>query len=196
MIKIIHPKDHDFYKAKIEALLDLFKVYQKIDLLPEERSTTTFMIAEDRKRGIYGGALLTQEYLGDLEDRVGKTIAALSLNKRRVWVARICFCIEEREPFSALEQIDLCENFYDDLYRRFIKLGAQEKTRFLVLTLHPTDFFRTKTYGHWPYLLEVQPNEARNKLFHGILPLKPEKHALYKSTWSTIQRLRQFRRRR
>lgn len=149
---IIKPKDHHFHRPEIEALLDLFTVYQNLELSSEEKSRTTFMIADDRKRGVYGGALLYQRPIVELNDKIRKMLSALCINKRKVWTGALCFRIEEEEPFSALDKLELYQNFYQNLFKQFIRFRKQEKTNFLILSLCPKDFIRTKVYGQWPYL--------------------------------------------
>ena len=188
MMKIIKSKDYNLNQPKIEALLDLFRVYQNVELSSEEKRTATFMIAEDKERGIYGGAFLIQKPVEKLDEKITNILHVFSSHKRKVWTANLCFCVDGNEPFSDLENLDLCESFYNGLLKKLIKFGKQEKTKFLVLTLRPTDLFRSKTYGHWPYLLEIEPKDALDSLFHGLLSLKVEKSALYKSAWSLFKR--------
>ena len=172
MMKIIKPKDYNLYQPKIEALLDLFSVYQNVELSSEEKRTATFMIAEDKERGVYGGAFLIQKPIEKLDEKTRDILNVFSSHKKKVWTANLCFCLDGNEPFSDLENLDLCQNFYERLFKKFIKFGKQEKTKFLVLTLRPTDLFRSKTYGHWPYLLEIEPKDSMDSLFHGLLSLK------------------------
>lgn len=195
MIKIIKPKDQQFHKAKIGSFLDVLKVYQNLELSAEEQARTIFMIAEDEKRGVFGGATLSLHKLERLPDKIAKIISSLCLSKKRVWVANLCLCTEQDEPYSSLEQLDVYQGFYDDLFKKFIKLGKQEKVGFLVLSLRPMDFFKSKTYGHWPYLLEISPKDSLDNLFHGILALKPQKASTNKRTWSAVDCLNQLRRR-
>jgi len=218
MIKIIKPRDHKHHQAKIEAFLDLFTIYQRqvdplkeplkeplrFEFSSEEQSKITFIIAEDTKRGVYGGALLYQLSVKDIDEKLGKVISALS-NKTKVWVSRLCFCAEKEDldsenldpGFSSdIEQLDFCHRFYHDLLREFIKFGKKQKAGFLVLSLTPMNYFKTKSYGDWPYLLEIQPKYSPDELFHGLLPLKAEKKGTHNNNLESLKGLRQMRRRR
>jgi hypothetical protein len=188
MIKVIKPKDYNLYQPKIEALLDLFSVYQNVELTSEEKRTATFMIAEDKERGVYGGAFLIQKPMEKLDEKISNILHVFSSHKKKVWTAKLCFCVDGNEPFSDLENFDLCQNFYEMLLKKLIKFGKKEKTKFLMLTLRPTDLFRSKSYGHWSYLLEIEPKDSMDSLFHGLLSLKVQKSALYKSAWALFKR--------
>ena len=175
MFKIIGPKEHSLHLARIEALLDLFKVYHNFELSLEERTKTTFMIAEDEKRGVYGGALLYPRKVGNLYDKIKNIVSTLHTQGRKVWVVNLCLCVEEDEPLEALTRLELCQSFYQNLLKRFMKFGRKKNAKFFILSLHPTASFKEKTYGRWAYLLEIHPKESLDGLFHGILSLKPER---------------------
>lgn len=193
MIQIVKPRHYDVYKPKVEALLDLFTVYQKLEFSSEAKNKTTFMMAEDRKLGVYGGALLYQQPLSQLDGTIRKIISTLHSPKRKIWTVNLFFPGDEGGAYSSLEGVKFCQDFYNGLLKQLIKFAQQKKVPFLVLTLPPSEVFKTKTYGRWPYLLEVYPKDARDGLFHGILSLKLAKGAVFKDTWLTQKYLRTLR---
>lgn len=175
MIKIIRPKDHKFHKPKIEALLDLFAIYQKLELFEEEKNSTTFMVANDTTRGVYGGALVRQQPLKCLDPNVAQLISSLSPTKRRVWIVNLCSTIEQEKSFPTIEQLNLCETFYQSLFKNFVKFGKETKIGFLVIKLLHKDYFNLKAYGYRSCIFKVEPKDSFDGLFHGILPLKLSK---------------------
>ena len=194
MLRIIEPPSHGFYQSKIDTLLNIFKIYQNLELSLEEQAKTTFIVAEDPKCGVYGGALLYKKKVRTFEDRIEKIISALYSNKRKVWAVKLCLCIEEDETLLSFEKLDLFQDFYSSLLKKFMNFGRQENASFLVLSLRPTDFFKTKTHSYWPYLLEIQPKDSFDGLFHGILDLKSLRPKAYTNPWQTVDRLNQMRR--
>lgn len=157
------------YQNKIESLLHLLIVYQKIHLSQEEKDKTTFIIAEDNNRGVYGGAILSQG-LKWMPENIEK--ALITVEGEITWTARICFCIEEDPPFRSLQLLDLCEGFYKNLLKELAKLGNSQNIDLLLLQLLPADYFNTKQYGNWSYLYEFRPEKNAKGLFHGVLALK------------------------
>ena len=195
MLRIIEPPSHVFYQSKIDTLLDLFNVYQNLKLPLEQQTKTTFMVAENDKCGVYGGAFLCKKKAYAFDDNIAKIISSLHSNKRKVWAANLCLCIEEDETLSSFDKLDLYQDFYQSLFKKFVAFGKKENANFLVLSLHPTDYFKTITYGYWPFLFEVQPKDSLDGLFHGILALKSKKQAPYKQAWPSLECLRQLGRR-
>lgn len=213
MIKIIKPRDHKHNESTIEDLLDLFTATQsqplslssrqslspplRLEFSSEEKSKITFMVAENTGRGVYGGAILYQLSVKNVDEKFAKLISALS-NKTKVWVASPCFYAnQQNQDFdlsSDIEQLDLCHRFYHGLLRKFIEFGRKQKAGFLVLSLTPRNYFKTKSYGDWPYLLEVHPKDSNDGLFHGLLPLKAEKKGTHNNSLGSFAGFRQIRR--
>ena len=189
MLKIIEPKDHYLHKPRIEALLDLFQIYHNFELSSEEKSKTTFIIAEDETNGVYGGALLYKKKVGDLYDKIRKIISAFHPMGRKVWVAHLCLSLDQNEPFSAFNEFELCQDFYKNLLKRFIKFGRKKKTKFIILSLHPMASFKEKLYGQWSYLIEVPQKESTDGLFHGALGLTPQKPRSSRSFSTCLSKL-------
>lgn len=189
MFKIIEPKDHCFHRSRIEALLDLFQIYHNFELTFEEKISSTFIIAEDERNGVYGGAILYKKKVGALYDKIRNIVSAFHPTGRKVWVATLCLSLDQSEPFSAFEELELCQTFYQSLLKRFIKFGRKKKTKFFILSLHPMASFKEKIYGQWPYLLEVPQKEATDGLFHGILGLNSVKRRTYRPSMTRLGQL-------
>ncbi|OJW46258.1 MAG: hypothetical protein BGO67_08555 [Alphaproteobacteria bacterium 41-28] len=176
MLKIIEPQDHGLYKHTIHSFLNLLKVYQKCDLLLNDehaqvKSNATFIIAEDDDRGVYGGAVLFTQPVSLLYEKIAKVILKFQPERQDVWLGRLCFCVEDNKNAFTLSALDFYQNFYVELYKALIEFGAKKDLDFLALTLHYKDYENIKTYGYWPYLLEVQPVHAPDFCFHGLLDI-------------------------
>lgn len=189
MLKIIEPKDHCFHTSRIESLLDLFRIYHNFELSSEEKGRTTFIIAEDERNGVYGGALLYKKKVGDLYDKIKNIVSTFHPNGRKVWVATLCLSLNQNVSFSTLDELDLCEAFYQSLLKRFIKFGRKKKAKFFILSLSPLAYVKEKVYGDWPYLLEIHHKEATDGLFHGILDLNSSKRNLCRASVSYLNQL-------
>lgn len=186
MLKIIEPHVHEFYGEKIDTLLGLLKIYQNFYLFPDDRDKATFVVAEDDKRGIYGGAVLypcmtfpSLEFMPeDTHDEIlGKIFSSFHPKTQEYWTARICLCIGHDTSTPLFEAVKLCQHFYRTLYKAFCYFGEQKRIEYLTFTLRPTDThvgntLRMLTYQTWPYLIEVRASENSDRLFHGILSLK------------------------
>lgn len=195
MIRVIEPPSHVFYQSKIDAVLDLFKVYMNISPSLEEQAKTTFMTLEDEKYGVYGGVLLSKQK-GDIFDKkIANIISVLHSNKRKFWTATLCLGLEEGQALGPLERLELCEDVYQNLFKKLIVFGKKEGANFLVLSSRSEEAFKTKTYGHWPYLIEIQPKDSRSGLFQGILDLKSMKPSAYKGYRTILENLRVMGRR-
>ncbi len=189
MLRIIEPKDHCFHRFRIEALLDLFQIYHNFELTFEEKISSTFIIAEDERNGVYGGAILYKKKVGALYDKIRNIVSVFHPTGRKVWVGHLCLSLDQSEPFSVFNELELCRNFYQNLLKRFIKFDRKKKTKFFILSLHPMASFKEKIYGQWPYLLEVPQKEATDGLFHGILGLNPAKRRTYRPSMTCLGQL-------
>ena len=189
MYKIIEPQSHDLHRPTIDSVLGLLKIYQNFCLSPEMKEKATFLIAEDEKRGVYGGAVLYLQHISpsfDLvasdtqEDVLGKMFSTFQPRGEEYWRARICFCVGQGASPSTPEAVKLCQNFYKNLYKAFAKFGEKKKVEYLTFTLHTADAridnnVNIMTYSTWPCLLEVRPAKTSDAFFHGILSLRKKK---------------------
>ncbi len=175
MLNIIEPQDHSTYQSRIDSFSNLLKIYQNFSLSSKSQDKATFIIAEDEKRGVYGGAVFYPQKAKELHKHISDLLCIPE--NRTVWCVRLCFCIDQSENCSKLEVLDLLENFFLNLHQVLSELGKKKDTNCLVLTLNPQDLHNTITYGKWEYFLEIKPKESSDGQFHGLLRLdKKAKH--------------------
>lgn len=209
MLNIIEPKNHRAYQARIDSFLSLLKIYQNFSLPQEDLKKATFIIASDAERGVRRGALLCKKKVGALDQRIAHLISVLHSKTRKVWTVSLFLeegepatssCIDKLELSGSVSQRVISENpasqrlTYQSLesqsldpkglesqtlLKKLIKFGKKQKASFLILSLRPTPFLKIQTYSHWPYLLEVQPEDSADGLFHGIVDLKSQKPQVY-----------------
>jgi len=179
MLKTIEPRYHDYYGSSIDSLLSFLKIYQGFYLSEEDQEKAAFIIAEDEERDVYGGAVLYKQKVPSLHEKIGKVITSFEPERENVWVAQLCLCIDYDESFLTLETLELCQTFYLNLYDSLRAFGEKKGVDFLVLTLRPTDYFYSKIYGCWPYILEIKPREVSDNRFHGLLAVNNEKKKVF-----------------
>lgn len=211
MLITIHPSsDHKIYdprpfdlqankiaKVKIDTLMGLFKVYQKFTLSPKIREQASFVITETNERGtnelgIYGGAIVYPQKVGDLYDKISSYFEGIISPNRQVYCVRLFLSLDPHKDALTLEQLVLHDAFYEELYEALCKIGQAHETNLFILTLTPKDYFHTKRKGggdsksrerdnvaettescdtSWPYLMEFLPQETSDKQFQGLLIL-------------------------
>ena len=175
MLNIIEPRDHHLHTSKISSLLSLLKIYQKFSLFPEEKEAATFIIAENEKLGVYGGAVIYLQSVKTLYHKLATPLLEFFPKKDRIWCVRLCFCADQDERVLILETLKLCEDFYVSLHKILGELSQKKKVDYFALTLRSQDYQDTLTYGHWSYLLGVSPYDSSDYRFHGLLALSPKK---------------------
>lgn len=156
MLNIIEPKHHSLYQEKVDSLLGLLKVYQDFSLPLGEPNKAIFIIAEDEMRGIYGGAVLYRQIVKKLPELISKELLHFLPEDEKVWCSCLCFCPDEKEKI-AIEDIDLCENFYSELYEVLGELGKKKNTNCLPIALSLKDYHHSLVHGNWSYL-EAEPD--------------------------------------
>lgn len=174
MLHVIGPKELGANHQKVETLLGLFKIYHKFSLPSEIKDNTTFMVGEDDKRGIYGGALLYPQPNTHLEqghEPLRDIVSAFQSRSKEVWMARVCLCIGQDSSTSPLDLINLCEDFYKSLYQEFITFRKRKRFGLLGLTLRLEDTYNTDVLHHWFYLYEIKLKNPSVGFFQGILDL-------------------------
>lgn len=180
MLKIISPKGHKYHQPSIAAFLDLLRVYQDFELSEERQKHSTFLIAEDRQHGVYGGALLypqkinehgKEDSLEGYEDTFHGAFATFQPQIKEFWIARICYCLEANFA-SPVNDRDHCKKFYDELYVAFLQFGKPKDLEFLAFSLCAFESIEPPLYESWPYNMPIRNSEDTSGLFHGILSLK------------------------
>ncbi len=173
MLITIEPKNQHLYKAKIDSLLSFLKIYQDFTPSSEIIENATFIIAENEKLGVYGGAIVYPQNVRALYQKLASALLEFFPEKEQIWSTRLCFCTDQDDGFLTLETFELCENFYRDLHKALGEVGKKKGINYLALTLRSKDHRNTITYGRWSYLLEVNPGDDYR--FHGLLALKSKK---------------------
>lgn len=175
MLSIIEPKERHLYQSKIDSLLSLLKIYQKFSLPPEEKENATFVIAENEKFGVYGGAVVYLQNVKALYHKLATPLLEFLPKKEQIWCVRLCFCAGQDDRILILETFELCEDFYASLHKILKKLSQKKKTPYFALTLRTQDYQNSLTYGRWSYLLGVSPYDSSDYHFHGLLALSSKK---------------------
>lgn len=133
MYKIIEPQAQGLHSERINSLLGLLKIYQNFYINPEAQDRATFVIAEDDKRGVYGGAVLYPHPISSFfelsseetdENILEKMFSSLHLKGvqpkvKEYWTARICLCLGYDRSTSLRETTELYRCFYHKLYKAF-----------------------------------------------------------------------------
>ena len=198
MHKIIPPllgqKDGSLKEsAHINPFVDLLKVYQGFSLPLELKKRSTFLVAHDHKRGVYGGVVIYPEKVTSFlsldpdeshEEGLQKIFGAFHRRKEFYWRARICLSLDVSESSPFIETIILCQTFYRRVYEALVAFGVQKNIDLLPLTLRKADArlnhsLKIMTYESWPFLMEVKLGESfdhrsslsSQELFHGLLSL-------------------------
>ena len=172
MLNIIEPKDHHLHTSKISSLFSLLKIYQNFSLPMEELEDATFIIAENKKFGVYGGAVVFPQNIKDLYPKLASAFLEFLPENDKIWSVRLCFCLDQGERFLTLEGLEICEKFYQDLHQSLQEVGQKKGIHYFALTLQLGDYRNTLTYGRWNYLLDVPSSESSDYRFHGLLVLK------------------------
>ncbi|MBL8676135.1 MAG: hypothetical protein JNJ47_01735 [Alphaproteobacteria bacterium] len=197
MLKIIEPQTHELHSERINSLLGLLKIYQNFYIDPEAQDRATFVIAEDDKRGVYGGAVLYPHPVSSFfefsseetdESILDKMFSSLHLKGvhlkdvqpkvKEYWTARICLCLGYDRTTPLRETAELYRCFYHKLYKAFCYFREKENLEYLSFTLRASDThvnnnLRLLTYQTWPSLLDVKHSDnGFHTYLHGILSFK------------------------
>lgn len=176
MLNIIEPNDHQSYQPLVDSFLDLLTVYQNYSLALKELENATFIIASDKKRGVYGGAVILQQNISVLEKNISQTILTFQPDTKGVWTSIVGFYGEHHEgKVFRLKDFESCMDFYRDLLDAFIVFGKAEKLKYLYISLNVPEYIKMEKYSQWEYAVKTSHHEALDSLFHGILFLDPEK---------------------
>lgn len=179
MIQIIRPKGQPAHQRQVAAFLDLLKIYHNFHLSSEIKQNATFMIAEDDKRGIYGGAVLypqKNDYLNfkseDKDEAYLEYIASAFQSRRKeIWMARICFCVGQDSSSPSVEILELCESFYKNLYQELTIFKKKKRAGLITFILRLADVYKTDALQKWSVVYEIKLKEKSDGFLYGILDL-------------------------
>ncbi|MDI9640441.1 hypothetical protein QM565_32595 [Geitlerinema splendidum] len=166
--------------------MNFLKIYQKFSLLPEEKETATFIIAENEKFGVYGGAVVYLQDVKRLYHKLAAPLLEFLPKKDKIWCVRLCFSANQDDRVLILETLTLCEDFYVSLYKILGELSQKKRENYFALTLRTQDHQNTLNYGRWSYLLGISSYDASDYHFHGLLALSSEKEGKDKISGANI----------
>ena len=182
MFKLIEPKHHRSYKLLIDPLLGELEKNPALSCSFQDYRNATFIIAQDDKKGIYGGALLLKKRVSSLYREVGENMFPFTPQNEEVWSCTVCIQVESKDRSLSYESF--CKIFYRDLYEKLFEFGVKKKIDFFWMALAPVEYLSTKLLGFWPsYEIQVRPEESQDGLFHGILPLTRSQNKVLLKTW-------------
>ncbi len=189
MFEIIKPKRQSIHQQKIDSFLSLLKVYHNFHLSEEIKTKATFIIAEDTKQGVYGGAILYPidntypEFSSQSQTPLEKISSALQSKREQIWQARICLCIPKEQIISSPELIELSESFYENLYNAFLNFKRKKRIGLLAFTLRFSDLYKKDILKPWAFLYEIKLSTSSDGFFYGILDIPLKKSS---STQETV----------
>lgn len=171
MLKIIEPLDQKDYQIQIDSFLSLLTIYQNYSLLPQDWENGTFIIASDNEFGVYGGALLIQKSVYDLDQKLKQLILTFQPDTNIVWTIRIGFYREHEAHSPKIKALNSNLDFYQNLLKTVNGLGIKKRIDFLYLSMNVNEHTKLKKYGFWHNAGTVFPHESLDNHFHSILVL-------------------------
>lgn len=168
MFMVIEPQHHHRHKALIDLFLNKIQDNQELNKAFSTIKKSTFVLMQNEKNGIYGGAILLRNKISSLHSLLSKHV--LSAVKGPVWTCNAYLHLDNEKLFPDFEAF--CIFFYRELYCRLKEFGAQEDVSYLYVKLIPGEYFCTEVLGSWQYVFEIKPQESKDGLFHGVLSLK------------------------
>lgn len=173
MFKIIEPPRQCYYKGRLDLFIALMKLQQRFCLSSEEQSQATFILAEEEEGEVYGGAIFYNKSPQDLHPQIKKRLLRLCPAEETMWEATL-FLRSERLSYVR-ERSSFMQIFYRNLLEKLSEVGRERGASFLCLTLSPIEYFRIRKRSFWPWVVEINPQDSLDGLFHGILSLKINK---------------------
>ena len=175
MFHFIEPQEHHLYQSSIDPFL---KELQDSKILQRNQNLkqATFILAEEKVKGIHGGILLLKQSITTLSSEVGEYLHTFFPQTKEIWTGMVALMISEDITGRDFEKI--CKTLYPALYEDLIFFGIKESSPFLCLTMPTIEHLTIDMLGFWPYVLEVRPSASSDGLFHGILSLADTRQEL------------------
>ena len=187
MFTIIEPKYHCFYKSLIDQFITYIQDAQATIPTVSEQNSTTFILFQDKEKGVCGGGLLLKKKLNDLPKPLIKSIAPFVASEESIWKCSILLHFENNSSLYTTNEFEIFSQiFYRELYNNLTMLGRKEKTGFLCVSLDSNEYFCIEEIGFWPYVFELKPHDSLDGLFYGILPLIGSQYEAYQMTWKAL----------
>jgi hypothetical protein len=166
MFTLIESNEYCYYKNRIDLLIELMNLHQELPFSYEERACSTFIIGEGLYT--YGGAVLLKRHIDDLQSEIKGVVSSLSPNQNYIWTGTLSLCIENKLVSSMARRDEI---FYKNLFKTLKHFGKKNNIDLLYLTLNSAEHHRTKSKRLWPYILEINPQDSLDGLFHGLIHL-------------------------
>lgn len=187
MFTVIHPKYHCFYASPISHFMECIKSRAYSRLSKRDCNRTTFILLEDEKNGVCGGALLLKKGLREFPHEIANTLSEFISPKECIWQCMAFLSFKKDSPLCATNEGDhFCQIFYRNLYHALVEFGKKEGTGFICISLDPQEFLCTDGLTFWPYIFELKPQNSSDGHFHGILPLMGSQYEEYQKMWENI----------
>lgn len=183
MFEVIEPKYQCFYKSLIERFIEPIKLCPPLgfELSHLVQNRTTFILGEDKEKGVYGGALLFKERLHDCPKELVTPLSDFIPLQEDIWKCVISMSFKNDSPLYTTGKLEFfCQTLYRNLYDILVEFGERERTGFLCVSLDPREFLCTEGLIFWPYVCELKPRNSSDGFFHGILPLTGSQYEAYK----------------
>jgi len=178
MIKVVEPKDHCYYRSRIDIFMQFLALQDNFYLSREELSKATFIIAEKEAGDVYGGAILHKKYVSDLRGNIKKALLTVISEKAEVWSCTPFICLEHHS--LAHDKDKFVKTFYSELLKIFLEFGNHEKISFLCFRLNKDEYLRSMNAGGWSYALQTKSKDSPDGFLYGILSLNGVKGEQYK----------------
>ncbi|MBS0272255.1 MAG: hypothetical protein JSR85_06370 [Proteobacteria bacterium] len=150
----------------------------------EEPKNTIFVIADEKRKELVGGASLFKKELSLIQEDVRELVTTLPL-QNRVWECSNVYIetfYKNLEP-EKKDFVEFSQSFYRGFYEGLVEFGKQKKAGFVIMKLSSDIYNATKKFGLWPYVVELKPENSPDGLFHGILPLTGSQYKAYQKRW-------------
>ena len=186
MFTVIHPKYHCFCISSINHFMELIKSRTSLGLSKHDQNRATFILCDDHKNGVSGGAILLKNRLNDFPQELTNTLSDFVSSKDSIWKCRVFLTFEKESPLCATnEQDHFCQIFYRNLYNNLAEFGKREGTGFLCVSLDSGEYLCTEGLTFWPYIFELKPQNSSDGCFYGVLALTGSQYEDYQKMWKT-----------
>lgn len=187
MFKIIEPKYHCFCMPTINHFIELINPRDPLWLSKREQNRATFILCDDSKHGVCGGAILLKKKLDDLPYALFTTMVDFISSKESIWESSVFLSFDQNSPLNTTNESNhYCQIFYRNLYNVLAEFGRKEGTGFLCISLDFGEYLYMEGMISWPYIFELKPQNSPDGCFHGILSLTGSQYEEYQRRWGSL----------
>jgi hypothetical protein len=170
MFKTIHPHEQTSNQDLIYPFISNLKVSNPS--LGKEFSDTSkaiFILPEDNRDHMSGGAVLLQKNQNTLHPQLIKDLNLFIPSDQKVWTGTIKL---DLKPEISRKDFERCsEIFYKELAKALVAFSRQKRSEFVCLSLTANEQLATELLEKWPYVWTIRPTPSEDGLFHSILSL-------------------------